>query len=85
MAGQIRVEIVGRDEFWRRAVLVEWEYQFPDRKLKAQEERYYLIEADWMADLERVAEQCFSKVLLAPQAPGRRWWFRHLWPSQDDQ
>lgn len=78
MERRIRVEIVGRDEFWRKAVLVEWEYQFPDRKMVAEPNGYYLIAAEWRKDLERVAEQCFSKVLIAPDDPSRRLWFRRL-------
>ena len=80
MGDRIRVEIVGRDDFWRKAVLVEWEYQFPDRKLVAEPNGFYVIAADWLKDLERVAEQCFSKILIAPHGPSRRLWFRRLIP-----
>ena len=75
-----RVEIIGRSEFWRHAVMVEWESQFPQRKLIAEGDGFYLIEADWLEDLRRVAGQCFSSVLLAPEDPGRRQWFRQLFP-----
>jgi len=78
MKPQIRVEIVGRNEFWRHAVMVEWESQFPDRQLIAEERGCYLIKPEWLADLQRVAGQCFSEVLLAPDDPGRRQWFRRL-------
>ena len=78
MAGRIRVEIVGRNEFWRNAVTVEWDYQFPARKLQADSGGRYWIDAEWLADLERVAAQCFSRVLLAPLDPGRRQMFRRL-------
>ena len=30
---RIKVEIKSRNKFWRNAVQVEWEYQFPDRQL----------------------------------------------------
>jgi hypothetical protein len=78
MERRIRVEIIGRNEFWRDAVFVEWEYQFPDRKLEPEEGRFYLIAQEWLDDLQRVAAQCFSQVLLAPQDPGRRQLFRRL-------
>ena len=83
MERRIRVEIVGRDSFWRHAVKIEWEHQFPDRPLAADANGFYLIPADWLPDLERVAEQCFSKVLIAPEDPSRRFWFRRLIPRGD--
>jgi hypothetical protein len=78
MERRIRVEIIGRNEFWRDAVFVEWEYQFPERKLEPEEGSFYLIAEEWLDDLRRVAAQCFSQVLLAPQDPGRRKLFRRL-------
>jgi hypothetical protein len=78
MERRIRVEIIGRNEFWRDAVFVEWEYQFPDRKLEPEQGNFYLIAEEWLDDLRRVAAQCFSQVLLAPQDPGRRQLFRRL-------
>ncbi len=84
MERRIRVEIVGRNEFWRNAVFVEWEYQFPQRKLKHEEKSFYLIAEEWLDDLRRVAAQCFSQVLLAPQDPGRRRLFRKLFARDDE-
>jgi hypothetical protein len=78
MECRIRVEIIGRNEFWRNAVFVEWEYQFPERKLESEDGNFYLIAEEWLDDLRRVAAQCFSQVLLAPQDPGRRKLFRRL-------
>jgi hypothetical protein len=78
MERRIRVEIIGRNEFWRDAVFVEWEYQFPERKLEPEKGTFYLIPEEWLDDLRRVAAQCFSQVLLAPQDPGRRQLFRRL-------
>jgi hypothetical protein len=75
---KIRIEIKGRNEFWQNAVVVEWDYQFPERKLEALAPRFYLIEEEWLKDLDRVAAQCFSQVLLAPADPGRRQMFRML-------
>jgi hypothetical protein len=78
MENRIRVEIIGRNEFWRNAVFVEWEYQYPSRKLDPEAPGFYLIPENWLADLQRVAKQCFSEVLLAPNDPGRRRLFRRL-------
>lgn len=80
---QIRVEIIGRNPYWLNAIFVEWEYQFPERKLARQSERYYWIEADWLEDLQRVAQQCFGRVLLAPDDPGRRQLFRRVFARED--
>ena len=76
----IRVEIISREEFWRDAVLVEWEHQHPERKLIAQGGDSYLIEKDWFEDLDRIARDCFSTVVLAPANPARRSWFRRFVP-----
>jgi hypothetical protein len=81
MNGRIRIEIIGRDTFWRDAVLVEWAHQFPNRELVAQTSVYYLIEAEWLKDLERVADGCFSRVVVAPEDLGRRLWLRQFIPS----
>ena len=74
----IRVEIKSRNKFWHNAVSVEWEYQFPERRLQPESPGFYLIEEGWLEDLQRVAAQCFSQVLLAPRDPGRRQLFRKL-------
>jgi hypothetical protein len=81
MERRIRVEIIGRNEFWRNAVMVEWGDQFPGRELTPEAPGFYLIEPAWFEDLERVAGQCFSRVLLAPEDPGRRQLFRRLFPK----
>jgi hypothetical protein len=78
MERRIRIEIVGRNEFWRNAVFVEWDYQYPQRKLVPESQGFYWIPEEWLDDLRRVAEQCFSQVLLAPSDPGRRRLFRKL-------
>lgn len=78
MANRIRVELKSRNEFWRNAVMVEWDYQFPQRKLEADAQNFYLIEESWLEDFQRVAGQCFSQALLAPRDPGRRQLFRRL-------
>jgi hypothetical protein len=84
MSDQIRIEIIGRDEFWRNAVLVEWDHQYPERPLTAQSNACYLIETKWLVDLKRVADGCFSKVLVAPEDLSRRLWLTHFIPSRRD-
>lgn len=82
MNDRIKVEINGRDEFWGKAVLVEWEHQYPERRLNAEPNGHYLlIEADWLNDLKRVAGDCFSEVLVAPANPGRRSWLSNFIPG----
>ena len=72
----MRVEIRGKDEFWSRAFHVEWADQFPERKLRKIAEETYAAEAQWLADIERVAAQCFCRVLQAPELPERRNWLK---------
>ncbi|MCM3872868.1 MAG: hypothetical protein ND895_19480 [Pyrinomonadaceae bacterium] len=84
MNGQIRIEIVGRDAFWRNAVLVEWNHQYPERELGDESITGYLIEPDWLVDLKRVADGCFSKVVVAPDDPSRRNWLRQFIPSSNN-
>ncbi|MCM3902645.1 MAG: hypothetical protein ND866_13140 [Pyrinomonadaceae bacterium] len=84
MNGQIRIEIIGRDAFWRKAVLVEWNHQYPERELVAQSSVCYLIETEWLVDLKRVAEGCFSKIIVAPEDPSRRLWLSRFIPTQSD-
>ena len=81
MNGQLKIEIIGRDPFWCNAVLVEWVHQFPNRKLVTQTNGRYLIESEWLKDLERVADGCFSRIVVAPEDPGRRLWLRQFIPS----
>ena len=76
MARRIRVEIESRNEFWHNAVGVEWGHQFPDRKLEKVGNHTYVIDEDWLEDLQKVAGQVFSRVLLSPNDPSRRPTFR---------
>jgi hypothetical protein len=84
MKKPIRVEITGRNPFWQNAVKVEWEYQYPERKWIEQGGRYYVIEADWLKDLQRVANQCFSTAVIAPEDVGKRKMFRTLFRAAED-
>jgi hypothetical protein len=78
VAKQVRVEVVSRDGFWRKAVMVEWDHQFPGRTLAEEPDGTYLVDEEWLEDFARVAGQCFSKVVHAPADPGRRQLFRRL-------
>ena len=82
MSQQIRVEIVGRDEFWNMAVLVEWEHRYPDRKLVSEANHWYLVDTEWLDSLKDVAADCNAKVVVGPKDPSRRSWFRRLLPFQ---
>jgi hypothetical protein len=84
MKKTIRVEITGRNSFWQNAVKVEWEHQYPDRKWIEQGDRFYVIEADWLLDLQRVANQCFATAVVAPEDVGKRKMFRTLFRAVDD-
>lgn len=84
MVKPIRVEIKGRNSFWENAVHVEWTHQFPDRKLKPAGERVYLIEASWLEDLQRIAHQCFSSAVIAPEDVGKRRLFLKLFAGSED-
>ena len=84
MANEVRIEIAGRNDFWRNAFKVEWEYQFPDRQLNEENSGFYLVPETWLPDLERIAAQCFSRVLLAPRDPGRRQLFRFFRPRDGE-
>ena len=77
---QIRIEIVGRDEFWSDAVLVEWKHQHPERELITQADHSYLVQADWLSELNRIAADCYAKIVIAPLDPSRRSWFRQFLP-----
>jgi hypothetical protein len=83
LAEQIRIEIRARDEFWRRAFRVEWEHNFPDRKLVDSSGDFYLVEPDWLGDLERVAAQTFCSIQRAPENPRRREWLSSIIARRD--
>jgi hypothetical protein len=68
---QVKIEIKGKDEFWGRAFHVEWESQFPDRKLGSDGAGRFLSESAWLADLERVAAETYCKVVRAREHPDR--------------
>ncbi len=79
----MRVEIVGRSHFWCKAVLIEWEHQFPERQLITEPNDFILINEEWLADLERVAGACFSKVIIAPEIPSRLSWLRRMFNNEE--
>jgi hypothetical protein len=80
MTKEIRIEIVSRDGFWRNAFNVEWEHQHPQRTLIEDTPDYFRVPESWLPDLERVANQCFSTIRLAPMDPGRRQMLRFILP-----
>ena len=83
MNTRIRIEINARDEFWGKAVIVEWEDQYPERRLRAEPNgRYLLIDAAWLDDLKRIAGDCFSEVLVTPADPSRRALLRRFIPGK---
>jgi hypothetical protein len=82
MQQQIRIEIKAKDEFWARAFHVEWEHQFPDRKLIANVTEEFIAPTEWFIDLERVAAQTFCKIVRAPENLQRRRWMNSLIPRR---
>jgi hypothetical protein len=80
---RVRIEINGRDEFWSRAFHVEWEHQFPARKLARAGRDFFLAEPDWFDDLERVAAQTFCRIQRAPENPRRREWLSSIVTRRD--
>jgi hypothetical protein len=75
---QIKIEIKGKDDFWGRAFHVEWEDQFPDRKLVSDGPSRFLARNEWLDDLERIANQTFCRVVPAPENPRRREWMSSI-------
>ena len=84
MEQRIRVEIIGKDDFWRRAFHVEWEDQFPNRKLATDGAGRFLAQREWLNDLERVGNQTFCAVRRAPENPRRREWIGSMIPRRND-
>ena len=82
MKQRIRIDIVGKDLFWERAFHVEWESQFPDRKLASDEAGRFLADREWLDDIERVGGETFCTILLAPENPRRREWLGSLIPRR---
>jgi hypothetical protein len=82
MARQVRIEIIGRDDFWGRAFHVEWEDQFPERLLRKTSGGFFLVDETWLPDLEQVAAQVFCKIVRAPENPKRRAWINSLIPNR---
>jgi len=85
MSQRVRVEIQARDEFWRKAVLIEWDYRYPDRKLSNETDGWYLIDSEWIEALKEVAIVCNSTIVVGPRDPGRRSLFQKFMPSRDSE
>jgi hypothetical protein len=84
MEQRIRIEIMGKDGFWGRAFHVEWESQFPDRKLASDGAGRFLAQSEWLDELERVGSQTFCTIVRAPENPRRRKWMGSLIPRRLD-
>lgn len=84
MKKPIRVEINGRNTFWQNAVKVEWEHQYPTRQWIEQGDRFYIIEAEWLQDLQRIAQQCFATAVIAPEDVAKRQMFRKLFRTNEN-
>ena len=85
MSQKIKVEIKARDEFWRKAVPIEWEYRYPDWKLMSDANGFYLIDSEWLESFKAVATDCNSTIVVGPKDPGRRSMFQKLIPSFDSE
>ncbi|PYS67413.1 MAG: hypothetical protein DMF69_23125 [Acidobacteria bacterium] len=84
MSQRLRIEIKARDEFWQKAVLIEWEYRHPDWKLTS-DDGWYLIDTEWLASLKEVATDCNSTIVIGPRDPGRRSMFQKFMPTRDSE
>ncbi|HZM88904.1 MAG TPA: hypothetical protein VFF31_20430 [Blastocatellia bacterium] len=82
MEQRIRIEIMGKDDFWERAFHVEWEYQFPDRKLASDGAGRFFAPGNWLGDLEGVGRETFCTIVRAPENPRRREWMSSLMPRR---
>ncbi len=74
----VQVEITGRDEFWQRAFHVEWEHQFPDRKLSQTGRNRFRAHRVWLDDLDRVGRETFCRIVPMPVSRERRRWIGAL-------
>ncbi len=81
MSQRLRVEINAPDDFWRKAVLIEWEYRHPDWKLTSDAAGLYLINGEWLESLKAVATDCNSTIVIGPRNPGRRSLFQKFIPA----
>jgi hypothetical protein len=85
MSQRLRVEIKAKDEFWQKAVFIEWESRHPDWKLTSDASGFYLIDCEWLESLNAVATDCNSTIVVGPKDPGRRSLFQKLIPSFDSE
>jgi hypothetical protein len=85
MSERLRVQVKSRDEFWRKAILIEWEYRHPDWKLTSDADDWYLIDSEWLESLKAVATDCNSTIVIGPNDPGRRSLLRKLIPGSESE
>ena len=72
MSKQIQIEILAKDEFWSKAVQLEWANRHHDKEITFVSGRVYSIDAEWLDELTGIALECNSKIVLAPGNPSRR-------------
>ncbi|HEY6332346.1 MAG TPA: hypothetical protein VI756_23680 [Blastocatellia bacterium] len=82
MSDRVSVELQAKSEFWADAFGVEWRGQFPERELLTTEPGHFLVEREWLADVELVARKCFCTVVVAPISPDRRAWLKSFSPAK---
>jgi hypothetical protein len=82
MSKQLKIEIASKDDFWRNAVSIEWSSRYPQRQLAAIGGGIYSIDMRWLNDLQDVAVECNSTIVVAPSDPGRRLLFTQFLPQR---
>jgi len=85
MSQKLRVQIKACDEFWQKAVLIEWESRHSEWKLTPDASGFYLIDCEWFESLKDVATDCNSTIVVGPSDPGRRSLFQKLIPSFESE
>ena len=82
MSKQLKIEIASKDEFWQNAVSLEWSTRYPQRRLSTVGAGIYSIDIRWLDDLQDIARECNSTIIVAPSDPGRRSLFTQFLPHR---
>ena len=80
MSKQLKIEIASKDDFWRNAVSLEWSSRYPQRQLATIGAGIYSIDMRWLNDLQDIALECNSTIVVAPSDPSRRFLFTQFLP-----
>jgi len=80
MSRQLKIQIASKDEFWQNAVSLEWSTRYPQRQLSTVGAGIYSIDIRWLDDLQDIALECNSTIIVAPRDPGRRSLFTQFLP-----